>query len=611
MDEWETVNDVLGWYHPSLPTDQNIREGWDCFKFSISLGQDGLEKRVLWLVGKYVGAAQTKPGENPEAAGEWWDNNEGKNYRVGFSKLDQEESPAEEEKKETEKVYKRGVVVSAPGQFFPSSFSVKHADTPSLATYTSPVPKSTFTRPTLSPAQLSPSLSLPSSGLQQHYQYHSQYQQERVQQHQEREKERERDRAQHQAAIAQSTLARLKKLNLKNYAAPKGYGQQQAAETSGLTTPALTLTSASPTSTPSASSPSSSPPNLTLNTTLEASSPTLSSSSSMDLTSTDSTPVHTPVHGNEERWKVDVDPGKEDEEHQGSSLRWSLGMENGHFATTLMSSDSGALSPPPAPIPISIPSATASTEMGTSPPFSDLSGSVAGRRGGFIYWDWGSAGGAAVGSEEKEVRKEPLWMNQSALMPPQRKRGHHQQRGSGSSSSGSGSDSNSGGKHSNSSTAPTSVTSSPSLTTIAPSSTTTTTTASSPPPTPPKQKPSPPKLSLPASSPSVSAPAGNGGVQSPYPGSPRRGLHSRSANGYGRQFQPMPSGFGSPLPQQQPSGAGEGSSDAIYQALVREWCFAQGSGPPAAAGSGGGLLDERPGSGQATPVPLNLGTVGL
>ena len=118
----------------------------------------------------------------------------------------------------------------------------------------------------------------------------------------------------------------------------------------------------------------------------------------------------TPIHGNEERWKVDVDTGREDEEHQVSSLRWSLGMENGHFATTLMSSDSGALSPP---IPISIPSATATanTEMSTSPLFSDLAGSVAGRRGGFIYWDWGSAGGAAVGSEEKEVRKEPSWMN--------------------------------------------------------------------------------------------------------------------------------------------------------------------------------------------------------
>ena len=219
--------------------------------------------------------------------------------------------------------------------------------------------------------------------------------------------------------------------------------------------------------------------------------------------------------------KSTLDTGREDEEHQVSSLRWSLGMENGHFTTTLMSSDSGALSPP---IPISIPSATASAsmEMGTSPPFSDLAGSVAGRRGGFIYWDWGTAGGAAVGSEE-EVRKEPSWMNQSALMPPQRKRGHHQQRGSGSSSSGSESDFNSGGKHSNSSTAPTSVTSSPSLTTIAPSSTTTTT-ASSPSQTPSKQKSTPPKLSLPTSTPSVSAPDGNGGVQSPYPGSPRRGL---------------------------------------------------------------------------------------
>ena len=95
MDEWETVNDVLASY------DGN-RDGWDRFKFSISLGTQGLRERVVWLVGKYAGGAAE--GASGDAV-EWWDNNQGKNYRVAFK---------EEERVE----YKRGVVVSAPSKFF-------------------------------------------------------------------------------------------------------------------------------------------------------------------------------------------------------------------------------------------------------------------------------------------------------------------------------------------------------------------------------------------------------------------------------------------------------------------------------------------------------------
>ena len=98
MDEWETVNDVLGWY------DGN-EEGWDRFKFSISLAGQALEERVLWLVGRYYagGASERESGD----ALEWWDNNEGKNYRVRFKKVADRDV----------EVYKRGVVVSAPGNF--------------------------------------------------------------------------------------------------------------------------------------------------------------------------------------------------------------------------------------------------------------------------------------------------------------------------------------------------------------------------------------------------------------------------------------------------------------------------------------------------------------
>ena len=100
MDEWETVNDVMGWY-------DGKRDGWDRFKFSISLGGQGLEERVVWLVGKYAGGAGER--ESGDAV-EWWDNNEGKNYRVGFKKVVDQDEPAD--------VYKRSVVVSAPSKFW-------------------------------------------------------------------------------------------------------------------------------------------------------------------------------------------------------------------------------------------------------------------------------------------------------------------------------------------------------------------------------------------------------------------------------------------------------------------------------------------------------------
>ena len=110
VDEWETVNDVLAWY------DGN-REGWDRFKFSISLGAQALQERVVWLVGKYAGGAAAEGGGECGEPVEWWDNNQGKNYRVGFKAVEVQEARAE--------VYKRSVVVSAPSMSFCSFFLVK------------------------------------------------------------------------------------------------------------------------------------------------------------------------------------------------------------------------------------------------------------------------------------------------------------------------------------------------------------------------------------------------------------------------------------------------------------------------------------------------------
>ena len=558
VDDWETVNDVLAWY------DGN-KEGWDRFKFSISLGGEGLQERVVWLVGKYAGGVGE--GESGDAV-VWWDNNEGKNYRVGFKEVVDQEERVE--------VYKRGVVVSAPSMSCLSLLNA-YALIDNIATYTSPTPASTLTRPKLSDPQISSSTF---SAQQSPYQ-------------QEREKERERERVQHQAAITQSTLGRLKKLNLKNYAAPRGYGYAQSSATKEtppsspkLTPPVLTLTSASPTTSsfvrPSGSR---SPPNLSLNTTLEMSSPTLSTPSVASTTSesTDSTPLQTPTQGDEgdgeEGWKV----GGEEE-----SLRWSLGMENGHFATTLIPSpkSSPTTTPLGSPVPVSIPgdrntfSYSGGVEMGTSPPFSDLKETVVGRGvggggGGSVYWDWGTAGVALGGGEgKKESAYESTDLTSggggSGLIPPRRRRGLQQKRGSGSSPS-SGSDSDS-----KSSKLPSPLTSTPTPT---PPSTTTSVT--------PKQKAKPPKLNLPTPTltrPSLTSPSS---VQSPIP---KRGLGYNSPpqpqrNGH-RYYQSMPSFIGN---SKLPSTPGD--SDAIYQALVREWCFAQGP--------------SNSNSGETTPVLVN------
>lgn len=381
-------------------------------------------------------------------------------------------------------------------------------------------------------------------------------------------------------------------MNLKNYAAPRGYGYGQSFSATKETTPpssppppTLTLTSASPTtSSRRRSSESPSPPNLTVNTKLEMSSPTLSTAT----TSTDSTPIQTPTQGDEsdgdEGWKV---AGEEEEK-----LRWSLGMENGHFATTLMPSpiSSPTTTPLGSPIPVSVPGdrntfsytsyhpKSGGVEMGTSPPFSDLKESVVGRgaSGRSVYWDWGTAAGVATGGGETKKESAYESTGSTGLMPPQRRRGLQQQQqqkrgGSGSSSSSSGSDSNS--KTSKLSLSSSSSTSTP--TPIPPPTATSVVTL--------KQKPKPPKLDLPSqtfkptnpttSSSSVTTTSSPSGVQSPYPRRYNNNCPQPQKNGH-RYYQSMPSLMGSNQHPKSPSTPGD--SDAIYQALVREWCFAQG-----------------------------------
>ncbi|TBU38906.1 hypothetical protein BD309DRAFT_902684 [Dichomitus squalens] len=103
LDDWQTTSEVMCKHVVSLPglpppfprartmgdvaaniatgqTEDDQKEGlgpaWDRFSFTIRLEdyETKLSERTLYLVVRY----------NPGSGGEWWDNNDGANYRVGF-----------------------------------------------------------------------------------------------------------------------------------------------------------------------------------------------------------------------------------------------------------------------------------------------------------------------------------------------------------------------------------------------------------------------------------------------------------------------------------------------------------------------------------------------
>jgi hypothetical protein len=106
MDSWQTTSEVVMRHVVSLPSippaiiigcagRDRRRDGWDRFTFTIRLEDHvfTLQEKVMWLVVMYS-----------TASGEWWDNNEGHNYRVGFQAGSQS-------------ARRRAVSLSAPGMF--------------------------------------------------------------------------------------------------------------------------------------------------------------------------------------------------------------------------------------------------------------------------------------------------------------------------------------------------------------------------------------------------------------------------------------------------------------------------------------------------------------
>ncbi len=626
LDDWHTTNDVLAKHEKSLAAlperfllaslplveeDNAIDKGegggkrevvckpygfedvflegsgfaWDRFRFDISMErfEGSLEQRTMWFVGKYA-AKSAVGGSDPTTEGsgeEWWDNNSGGNYRIEFLKKvvkdRREASP-----------YRRNVAFSAPRTFlFNSPFFTNHKLINFFVAVFNP------SKPFPAPPQISASQSFPIS----------------------LNMPQQRD---HQAALAQSTLARLKRLNLMNYAAPQ------------------------PLSAVARDQPFEAMETSTANT------------------SADSTPLQTPTQDRERDFDMDVKmPVKgqrvevEMEGHDpdvdvlgiGEGLRRTNGgfgmpmeMQNGFPATmtgaegresapiefgkgrgTGIADDSDSVSTTPT-------TGNMDIEMGTSPPFSSLAGMEARRfstnPAAGLYWPWGFGAGSDEGKRGDEAELPPATPTGSLspipamtslkpmvaspspaastttiappsapahtrsssnssvsnpLMPPQRRKvvnhHHHQQAqaatfsigiSSGSSSStspssgsgsGSGSDTNAR-EGSKSKSSRKSGTASP-TTTVTPKIAS------------PQPWPLPPHYR----------------VTSPPPSLPRRLFVPFEM----RKNSQGDDGDDGPLAPSPPLSPGPGSpaqDDAVYQAFVRHWCFAQEPGPSVGAGVG-------------------------
>ena len=117
LDDWQTTSEVLARHVSSLsdlplalaprtPGDTvgalaSSPHSWDRFAFTIRLEDYAhkLNERVLWIVARF-----TTP------AGEWWDNNSGSNYRVGFR-------PSSPPPTASAGPPKRAHALSAPGKY--------------------------------------------------------------------------------------------------------------------------------------------------------------------------------------------------------------------------------------------------------------------------------------------------------------------------------------------------------------------------------------------------------------------------------------------------------------------------------------------------------------
>ncbi|KAF8899380.1 putative phosphatase regulatory subunit-domain-containing protein [Infundibulicybe gibba] len=220
LDDWQTTSEVAATHAASLPglpptfplpaaaapstTLGDLAAGsvgWDRFVFRIRLEDYAtrLDERTLWLVARY------RPGRD---GAEWWDNNTGANYRVGF----RVGGPTLPASPSTSPPLSSSPPLSTPPaqrSIAPRSYSTSSITFPSFSPATLAPAHTTSASPPSTPSPHSPSSSSPTSTptstalpTPTESPVHTLH------------------TAAYTAAAAHSTISRLKKLNLKNYAAP-------------------------------------------------------------------------------------------------------------------------------------------------------------------------------------------------------------------------------------------------------------------------------------------------------------------------------------------------------------------------------------------------------
>jgi hypothetical protein len=147
LDEWQTTSEVAARYVVSVPVlpwektrsrtpgnavrmTENARNPsptpltWDRFSFDVRLDCK-LQECVLWFVGRYTATG--------EGGGEWWDNNSGLNFRIGFKAAAVESGD------------RTGQTANAPGRYLSSPQPTSPANRHALT--------QTFNHPSYSPNQ--------------------------------------------------------------------------------------------------------------------------------------------------------------------------------------------------------------------------------------------------------------------------------------------------------------------------------------------------------------------------------------------------------------------------------------------------------------------------
>lgn len=148
-DNWETASEIMASYSSSLPpgiVPGSLDTPWDKFTFTIKLDdiERSLPQRTLFAVVRY----------DAHGVGEWWDNNQGQNYRVEFERPDSNGLGLEPNASKT------GDQSSAPRAFNPLTYQSNSTPAPPPPTTK---PRSYSTSVVAPPAPIKNSAPLPPS----------------------------------------------------------------------------------------------------------------------------------------------------------------------------------------------------------------------------------------------------------------------------------------------------------------------------------------------------------------------------------------------------------------------------------------------------------------